>query len=51
MHGLPSSDGSSGRAESAEELVGRVPVTDAGGRSLCARWLSMSGAAFAGERL
>jgi len=48
MRVLPSADGSSGSGEPAEELAGRMRATDAGARSLCARWLSP--AAFAGER-
>ena len=43
-------DGSTGSAEPVEELAGRVRATGAGARSLGARWLSPSGAAFAGER-
>jgi hypothetical protein len=50
MRVLPSADGSSGSAEPVEELAGRVRATRAGARSLCARWLSLSGATFAGER-
>ncbi len=50
MHVLPSADGSTGRAEPVEELAGRVLVTGDGARSVCARWRSLSGAAFAGER-
>ena len=50
MRGLPSAVGSSGSAEPVEELAGRMRATGAGARSLCARWLSLSGAAFAGER-
>ncbi len=46
---LLSADGSSGSAEPVEELAGRR-VTGAGARSLCAGWLSLSGAAFGGER-
>jgi len=45
MRVLPSADGPSGSAEPVEELAGRVPVT---GAPLFARWLSLSGAAFAG---
>jgi hypothetical protein len=48
MRVLPSADGSS--AEPAEELAGRVRAPGAGARSLGARWLFPSGAAFAGER-
>jgi hypothetical protein len=47
---VPSADRSSGSAEPVEELAARVRATGAGARSLCARWLSPSGAAFAGER-
>jgi hypothetical protein len=50
MRVLPSADGSSGSAEPAAKLAGRMGATSAGARSLCARWLSLSGAAFAGER-
>jgi hypothetical protein len=50
MRVLPSADGSSGSAGPVEELAGRMRATGAGARSLCARWLSLSGAAFAGER-
>jgi hypothetical protein len=50
MRGLLSAGGSSGSAEPVEELAGRMRATGAGARSLCARWLSASGAAFAGER-
>jgi hypothetical protein len=50
MRVLPSADGSSGSAEPVEELAGRMRATGAGARSLGARWLSLSGAAFAGER-
>jgi hypothetical protein len=48
MRVLPSGDGSSGSAEPAETLAVRVTSADAA--SLCAGWLSLSGAAFAGER-
>ncbi len=50
MGALLSVDGSSGSAEPVEELAGRVPASGAAARSLCARWLSLSGAAFAGGR-
>jgi len=50
MGALLSADGSSGSAEPVEELAARVRAAGAGGRSLGARWLSLSGAAFAGER-
>jgi hypothetical protein len=42
------SDGSSPGAEPVEKLTG--VRTGVGGRSLRARWLCLSGAAFAGER-
>jgi hypothetical protein len=47
---LLSADGSTGSAEPVEELAGRMRAIGAGARSLCARWGSLSGAAFAGER-
>ncbi len=50
MDVLPSAGGSRGRAEPVEGLAGRMRVTGGGTRSLCARWLSLSVAAFAGER-
>ncbi len=50
MDALSSADGSSGGAEPVEEMAGRLRVTGAGARSLGARWRSLSGAAFAGER-
>ena len=50
MGALSSADGSTGSAEPVEELAVRVRATGAGPRSLCASWLSLSGAAFAGER-
>ena len=52
MRVLPSADGSSGSAEPepVEELAGRMGATGAGARSLCAKRLSLSGAAIAGER-
>jgi hypothetical protein len=50
MRALLSADGSTGSAEPVEELAGRVGATGAGARSFCASWLSLSGAAFAGER-
>jgi len=50
MGALRSADGSTGSAEPVEELAGRMWATGAGARSLCARWLSLSCAAFAGER-
>ena len=50
MGALLSADGSTGGVEPVEELAARVRATGAGARSLCAGWLSLSGAAFAGER-
>jgi hypothetical protein len=50
MVALSSAYGSTGSAEPVEEMAGRVRVTGSGARSLCARWLSLFGAAFAGER-
>ena len=50
MRVLSSADGPSGSAEPVEELAGRVRAPGAGARSPGARWLSLSGAAFAGER-
>ena len=50
MDALSSADGSTGSTEPVEELAGRMRATGAGARSLCARCLSLSGAAFAGER-
>ena len=50
MDALSSADGSTGSAEPVEELAGRVRAIGAGARWLCASWLSLSGAAFAGER-
>ena len=50
MGALLSADGSTGSAEPVEELAGRVRATGAGARSLCARRLSLSVAAFVGER-
>ena len=50
MRVLSSPDGSTGSAEPVEELAGTVRTIGGGARSLCARWLSLSGAAFAGER-
>ena len=50
MGALSSTDGSTGSAEPVEELAARVRATGAGARSFRARWLSVSGAAFAGER-
>jgi hypothetical protein len=47
---LPSADGSTGSAGPVEELAGRMRATGAGARPLRARWLSLSGAAFAVER-
>ena len=50
MRGLLSGDGSSRSAEPVEELAGTMGATGADVRSVGARWLSLSGAAFAGER-
>jgi hypothetical protein len=54
MRVLLSADGSTGgagpAAESARRVRVRVRATGVGARSLCARWLSLSGAAFAGEK-
>ena len=50
MRVLPWADGSSGNAEPVEELAGTMRATGAGARSLGARRVSLSGAAFAGER-
>ena len=50
MGALLSADGSTASAEPVEELAARVWAAGAGARSLCARWLSLSGAAFARER-
>ncbi len=50
MRVLPSAAGSSGSAEPVGELAGRMRATGAGAPSLCARWRSLSGAAFASER-
>ena len=50
MDALSSADGSTGSAEPVEELAGRVRAIGSGARPLCARWLSLSGTAFAGER-
>jgi hypothetical protein len=49
MRVLASLDGSAGSAEPAEGLAGRVDTTGVGDRSLCARWLSLCGEAFAGK--
>jgi hypothetical protein len=50
MGALLSPDPSSGSAEAVEELAPRMPPTGAGASSLGGRWLSVSGAVFAGER-
>ena len=50
MGALSSEDGSTRNAEPVEEVAGRVRATGARVRSLDARWLSVAGAAFAGER-
>ena len=47
---LPSADGSTGSAETAEELAGRVWATGAGAPWPGARGLSLSDGAVAGER-
>ena len=50
MGALSSVDGSIASVEPVEELAARVRATGAGPRSLCARGLSVSGAASAGEQ-
>ena len=50
MDELSSADGSTGSAQPVEEMAGRVRATGAGARSLCARWLFLSGAASAEDR-
>jgi hypothetical protein len=50
MRALLSAAGLTGNAEPVEDLAPRVRATGAGAQSLCARWLSLCGAAFAGER-
>jgi hypothetical protein len=50
MRVMLSADGSTGSAEPVAERVGMVRATGASARSLGARWLSLSGAACAGER-
>ena len=50
MRALPSAGGSTGFAEPVQELAETVQATGDGARSLGARWLSLSGAAFVGER-
>jgi hypothetical protein len=51
MGALLSADGSTGSGEPAEELPGRVRATGARAPwALGATWVSLSGAAFAGER-
>ena len=50
MGAFLSADGSTGSAEPVDELAARVRATGAGARSLCARWLSLSGAALPGEQ-
>ena len=47
---LLSADWSTGSAEPVEEQAARVRATGAGVRSLVARWLSLSGAAFSGKQ-
>jgi hypothetical protein len=46
---MPSADGSNGSAEAVAELGGTTRATSADPPSLCARWLSLSRAAFAGK--
>jgi hypothetical protein len=43
-------DESTGSAEPVDELAGRMRATRTGVPSSAARWLSLSGAAFAGQR-
>ena len=50
MGAISSADASIASAEPVEELAARVRVTGAAVRSLCASGLSLSCAAFAGER-
>ena len=50
MGALLSADGSTGSAEPVEELGGEAAGDRRWRGSLWARWLSLSGAAFAGER-
>ncbi len=50
MCGLPSTDLSSGSVEPVDELAGTTRAIGAGAQSLRWRWLSLSGAAFGGER-
>lgn len=50
MSFLAWADGSCEAAEVVEELAGRMRATVAGAQLLGTRWLSLSGAAFAGER-
>ena len=50
MRVVSSAYGSSGSAEPVEELAWRMRAGPAGARSLCGRRLSLSGAAFDGER-
>jgi hypothetical protein len=50
MDVLPSPAGSTGSGEPVVEVVGRVRATGAGAPSPCPRRLSLSGAAFDGER-
>jgi hypothetical protein len=49
MRELLSTAGSTSNAE-PEELAAMARATGAGARSPCARWLVLSGAAFAGAR-
>jgi hypothetical protein len=50
MGALLSADGPTRSAEPVEELAARVRATGAGAPSLGTRWLTLSGAPFAGER-
>ena len=50
MRALPWAGGPTESAEPIEEWAGRMWATGAGAQSVGARWLSLSGAAFAGDR-
>lgn len=50
MGALLWADKSIGSTEPVEDLAARVRATGAGAPERCARWLSVSGAPFAGER-
>ena len=50
MRVVPSADRSTGSAEPVGEPAGTRRATGGGAPSLWARWLSLSRAAFAGER-